>query len=39
METGDKRSLYDRVGGYDVVAAMIDDLLTRVRADSQIGGC
>ena len=28
-----KPSLYQRLGGYDVIAAIIDDLLTRMRED------
>ena len=32
-----EKTLYERVGGYDVIAAMIDDLLERLTADPQIG--
>ncbi len=32
-----EKSLYERVGGYDVIAAMTDDLLRRVTQDHQIG--
>jgi hemoglobin len=28
-------SLYRRIGGYDVIAAVIDDLFARMRADSR----
>ena len=35
--TPSEKSLYERVGGYDVIAAMIDDLLQRVTTDPQIG--
>ena len=35
--TPSETSLYERVGGYDVIAAMIDDLLQRVTTDPQIG--
>ncbi len=30
-------SLYERLGGYDAVAAVADALLQRLRADSQLG--
>ena len=36
MASQDK-SLYERVGGYDVIAAMTDDLLQRVTKDPLIG--
>jgi len=29
------KSLYQRLGGYDVIAAIVDDLLNRLRADPQ----
>ena len=29
----DKRSLYQRLGGYDVIAAVIDDFFARMRED------
>ena len=35
--TSPEKSLYERVGRYDVIAAMIDDLLRRVTKDPQIG--
>jgi hemoglobin len=34
MET---RSLYQRLGGYDAIAAAVDDLLTRLTSDPQLG--
>ena len=30
-------TLYERLGGYDAVAAVADALLTRLRADTQLG--
>ena len=30
-------SLYRRLGGYDAIAAFVDDLLPRLRTDPQIG--
>ena len=35
--TSPEKSLYERVGGYDVIAAVTDDLLQRVTKDPQIG--
>ena len=35
--TSPEKSLYERVGGYDVIAAMTDDLLARVTKDPLIG--
>jgi len=35
--TSQDKSLYERVGGYDVIAAMTDDLLQRVTKDPLIG--
>ena len=32
-----EKSLYHRLGGYDAIAAAIDDLLPRLTSDSQIG--
>lgn len=32
-----EKSLYHRLGGYDAIAAFVDDLLPRLTADSQIG--
>lgn len=33
-----ERSLYQRLGGYDAIAAATDDLLARLIADPQLGG-
>lgn len=33
----DTRSLYDRLGGYDAISAVADDLLPRLRTDPQLG--
>lgn len=33
----DQKSLYDRLGGYDGIAAFVDNVMPRLRADSQIG--
>jgi hemoglobin len=30
-------TLYERLGGYDAVAAVANDLVSRLRADSQLG--
>ena len=32
-----EKSLYERVGGYDIIAAMTDDVLRRVTKDPQLG--
>ena len=32
-----RATLYERLGGYDAVAAVADALLTRLRADAQLG--
>ena len=32
-----KRSLYERLGGYDAITAVANDLLPRLRGDSQLG--
>lgn len=37
QETSDA-SLYQRLGGYDAIAAASDDLLARLQADPQLGG-
>jgi len=29
--------LYHRLGGYDAVVAVVDDLLARLKADAQLG--
>jgi hemoglobin len=31
-----KKSLYERLGGYDAISAVTDDLLPRLQADSQL---
>ncbi|MGB8896189.1 MAG: hypothetical protein WCD13_18070 [Pseudolabrys sp.] len=36
MSDGTK-SLYERLGGYDAVAAVANDLLPRLRSDPQLG--
>jgi len=35
--SGDKKTLYERLGGYDAIAAVANDLLPRLRADPQLG--
>ncbi len=37
MTSPAKKSLYERLGGYDAVAAFVDDLLPRLTSDPQIG--
>ena len=32
-----EKSLYERLGGYDAIAAVANDLLPRFQADSQLG--
>ena len=32
-----KKTLYERLGGYDAIAAVANDLLPRLRADAQLG--
>ena len=32
-----KKTLYERLGGYDALAAVANDLLPRLRADPQLG--
>jgi hemoglobin len=32
-----KKSLYERLGGYDAIAALVDDLLQRLLSDPQVG--
>jgi len=34
---GQKKSLYDRLGGYDAIAAIVDDFIGRLIADQQFG--
>jgi len=31
------KALYDRLGGYDVISAVANDLLLRLRSDPQLG--
>jgi len=33
----DKKTLYERLGGYDAITAVANDLLPRLRADRQLG--
>lgn len=33
----DKKTLYERLGGYDAITAVANDLLPRLRADPQLG--
>jgi len=35
--SGDTKTLYERLGGYDAIAAVANDLLSRLRADPQLG--
>ena len=37
MATTSEKSLYERIGGYDAIAAATDDLLERITADPEIG--
>ena len=32
-----EKSLYERLGGYDAIAAATDDLLERLTGDAEIG--
>ena len=34
--SNDKKTLYERLGGYDAIAAVANDLLPRLRADPQL---
>ena len=34
---GKSASLYNRLGGYDAIAAVVDDLLPRLRSDELLG--
>jgi len=38
MPNASEQSLYKRLGGYDAIAAAVDDLLARLHADPQLGG-
>ena len=31
-----KKTLYERLGGYDAISAVVNDLLPRVQADPQL---
>lgn len=33
----DTQSLYDRLGGYDAIAAMVGELVQRLRGDARLG--
>ena len=37
MSDEDCKSLYQRLGGYDAIAAVADDLLPRLMSDTQLG--
>ncbi len=37
MTNPDGRSLYQRLGGYDALAAAVDELLPRLQGDPQLG--
>ena len=37
MTTSTEKSLYERMGGYDAIAAATDDLLQRLTSDPDIG--
>jgi len=36
METSEKRSLYDRLGGVHSIATVVDDLIDRVMSDARL---
>lgn len=38
MQRPDEPSLYERLGGYDAIAAATDDLLARLQSDPDLGG-
>jgi hemoglobin len=38
MPNASEHSLYKRLGGYDAIAAAVDDLLQRLHSDPQLGG-
>lgn len=38
MAKSKEKSLYVRLGGYDAVAALVDDLLERLLADKKVNG-
>src|SRR5712692_380007 len=35
--SGETKTLYERLGGYDAISAVANDLLPRLRADPQLG--
>jgi hemoglobin len=35
--SADNKTLYERLGGYDAITAVADDLLPRLQADPQLG--
>src|SRR5258707_15477284 len=35
--SNDKKTLYERLGGYDAITAVANDLLPRLQADPQLG--
>lgn len=35
--SSDKKTLYERLGGYDPITAVANDLLSRLQADPQLG--
>lgn len=37
MPEPNSETLYSRLGGYDAIAAVVDDLLPRLRGDEQLG--
>jgi len=37
MMSDEKKTLYERLGGYDAIAAVANDLLPRLQADPQLG--
>ena len=37
MASGSSETLYARLGGYDAIASLADDLMQRLMADSQLG--
>ena len=37
MQQSATGSLYTRLGGYDAIAAVVDDLLARLRSDALLG--
>ncbi len=38
MTESSEKSLYQRLGGYDAICAVTDDLITRIQSDPQLGG-